>query len=664
MAAAYSWGIKLVQIGTRIARNHGVYAKDQCHVIHVRANPIPRQRVFSKPAISWYATEGIMATVEVQYASTALDHDGVDLGVVIGSTKDAQLETAQEYPSPDHVTNGYALALDTAALTTSELPEQAVAKDLEVQVHKQQLHRTTFHYQPAKNWMNAPMYYKGYYHLFYQYNPEAPVWGNLTWGHAVSKDLVHWLYLEDAMKPDQWYDVNGVWSGSATIDPDGIPFILYTGGSGLIENTGEQLQCMAVPADPSDPFLREWVKVPQNPILTRPPDVGIHDFRDPSTAWQQADGTWVFTVGAKVGEIGVALQYKSTDLKNWEFLEEKVLHSGPAVGMWECVDFFPVDYHTPICNFDTQKYVLKVSLLGEQRDYYTIGTYDEAAHKFIPDHPELDIGLGFRLDYGKYYASKSFFDPVKKRQIMWAWVPESCPQEMDLQKGWSSIQGVPRTIALDSNTGVNLIQWPIEEIDSLRGPKVSQTDVKLDAGAVMEVKGAAGDQLDVEVVFEYPDVSNVGAVTEEAKFNALDSSQDGYEHRGMFGPFGLLVLTDESFQEQTAVFFYIAQSSDGQWTTRFCNDQSRSSLLPNIHKPVCGGYVKVLPTEDFLTLRVLVDRSIVESFVQGGRMVVTSRVYPSVAIGNLANLYLFNNGMTPITMRSITAYSMTHAVLR
>jgi beta-fructofuranosidase len=79
------------------------------------------------------------------------------------------------------------------------------------------------------------MYYKGYYHLFYQYNPEAPVWGNLTWGHAVSKDLVHWLYLEDAMKPDQWYDVNGVWSGSATIDPDGIPFILYTGL--LIEST-------------------------------------------------------------------------------------------------------------------------------------------------------------------------------------------------------------------------------------------------------------------------------------------------------------------------------------------------------------------------------------------------------------------------------------------
>jgi len=75
----------------------------------------------------------------------------------------------------------------------------------------------------------APMYYKGYYHLFYQYNPHAAVWGNITWGHAVSEDLIHWQYLEDALEPDQWYDAMGVWSGSATTNNDGIPFILYTG---------------------------------------------------------------------------------------------------------------------------------------------------------------------------------------------------------------------------------------------------------------------------------------------------------------------------------------------------------------------------------------------------------------------------------------------------
>jgi beta-fructofuranosidase len=75
------------------------------------------------------------------------------------------------------------------------------------------------------------MFYKGYYHLFYQYNPVAAVFGNMAWGHAVSTDLVHWLYLETALEPDQWYDANGAWSGSATMDPNGVPFILYTGKS-------------------------------------------------------------------------------------------------------------------------------------------------------------------------------------------------------------------------------------------------------------------------------------------------------------------------------------------------------------------------------------------------------------------------------------------------
>ena len=73
------------------------------------------------------------------------------------------------------------------------------------------------------------MYYKGLYHLFYQYNPGGAVWGNLTWGHAVSKNLIHWLDLEPALLPDCSYDVGGVWSGSVTFRPDGTPVILYTG---------------------------------------------------------------------------------------------------------------------------------------------------------------------------------------------------------------------------------------------------------------------------------------------------------------------------------------------------------------------------------------------------------------------------------------------------
>lgn len=81
------------------------------------------------------------------------------------------------------------------------------------------------------------MYYKGFYHLFYQYNPWGAVWGNLTWGHAVSKDLIHWLDLEPALKSDEWYDVRGVWSGSVTFRLDGTPIILYTGKFSVITNS-------------------------------------------------------------------------------------------------------------------------------------------------------------------------------------------------------------------------------------------------------------------------------------------------------------------------------------------------------------------------------------------------------------------------------------------
>ena len=101
------------------------------------------------------------------------------------------------------------------------------------------------------------MHYQGYYHLFYQYNPEGPVWGNIVWGHAVSTDLVHWQYLEPALQGDQWYDIRGIWSGSATFLPNGSPVVMYTGWS----NASVQIQSMALPANKSDPLLREWLKV-------------------------------------------------------------------------------------------------------------------------------------------------------------------------------------------------------------------------------------------------------------------------------------------------------------------------------------------------------------------------------------------------------------------
>ncbi|KAJ0906238.1 putative 2,1-fructan:2,1-fructan 1-fructosyltransferase [Helianthus annuus] len=127
--------------------------------------------------------------------------------------------------------------------------------------------RTAFHFQPAKNFIydpNGPLFHMGWYHLFYQYNPYAPVWGNMSWGHSVSKDMINWYELPVAMVPTEWYDIEGVLSGSTTVLPNGQIFALYTGNA----NDFSQLQCKAVPVNLSDPLLIEWVKYDDNQSCT------------------------------------------------------------------------------------------------------------------------------------------------------------------------------------------------------------------------------------------------------------------------------------------------------------------------------------------------------------------------------------------------------------
>ncbi|KAJ7516144.1 hypothetical protein O6H91_22G044800 [Diphasiastrum complanatum] len=518
--------------------------------------------------------------------------------------------------------------------------------------------RTAFHFQPERNWMNdpnGPMFYKGYYHIFYQYNPDAAVWGNITWAHSVSKDLVHWHPLNLALVPDHWYDAEGVWSGSATVLPDGKPVILYTGSS----NESVQLQNMAVPEDLSDPLLRKWVKVPQNPMLVPPPSIGYTDFRDPTTAWLESDGLWRISIGAKEGTTGLALVYKTSDFLDWT-LQNKFLHKVAGTGMWECVDFYPVSL-TGKTGLDTSKvqvnqlvkYVLKASLDDNKHDYYTVGVYST---DFLPDDPTKDIGLGLRYDYGKFYASKTFYDPVQERRILWGWVNESDSELDDIKKGWASVQTIPRTLVLDNHTGSNLLQWPIHELESLRGDKVVKQDILLDGGAMVKVDGASGSQLDIEVTFKYPDVHKLDVLPEQKEYVC---SQGGAAERGVFGPFGLLVLAANNLVEQTAVYFYLTLRPNGKWVTTVCSDQSRSSLAKGIDRTVYGITIDKPPTDNFLSLRLIVDHSIVETFVQQGIACITSRVYPTIAIDRDAHVFLFNNGNESITMQTLQVWQMS-----
>ncbi|ERN07280.1 hypothetical protein AMTR_s00019p00207760 [Amborella trichopoda] len=156
------------------------------------------------------------------------------------------------------------------------------------------------------------MFYKGVYHLFYQFNPYGAVWGNIVWAHAVSMDLIRWIHLKPAIYPSAPFDINGCWSGSATILPDNTPVILYTG----LNSLNQQVQNLALPLNLSDPFLVEWIKpVEHNPLMVPSQGLNASSFRDPTTAWLGKDGHWRVLVGSKRRKRGLALLYRSRDFK-------------------------------------------------------------------------------------------------------------------------------------------------------------------------------------------------------------------------------------------------------------------------------------------------------------------------------------------------------------
>ncbi|KAI8544617.1 hypothetical protein RHMOL_Rhmol08G0310600 [Rhododendron molle] len=463
-----------------------------------------------------------------------------------------------------------------------------------------------------------PMVYKGIYHLFYQYNPKGADWGNIVWAHSTSRDLINWTPHPPAIYPSTAGDINGCWSGSATILPGGLPAILYTG----IDQQNRQVQNLAVPKTPSDPLLIEWVKLPKNPLMvpTLKNEINSSSFRDPTTAWQGPDGLWRVIIGSKIDRRGLAILYKSKDFVNW-ILSEQPLHFAEGTGMWECPDFFPVSNRGGL---DTSavgtgiKHVLKLSLDDTKHDYYTIGTYDVVKDIYIPDEESVNNDTGLRYDYGKFYASKTFYDSNMKRRILWGWINESLPQPEYVKQGWSGIQAIPRSIWVDKS-GKQLMQWPISEIETLRENQVNLSNKVLHGGSVFEIAPVTAAQADVEISFEGLEFDKAEVMDPSWTNPQLLCSRKDSSVKGGLGPFGLQVLASKGLKEYTAVFFRIFKGQNKKYVVLMCSDQRRSSLNEKPDKTTYGAFVEVDPVLEKLSLRSLIDHSIVESFGGEGK---------------------------------------------
>ncbi|ONK77579.1 uncharacterized protein A4U43_C02F8100 [Asparagus officinalis] len=371
-------------------------------------------------------------------------------------------------------------------------------------------------------------------------------------------------------------------------------------------------------------------------------------------AWLGQDGLWRIAIGAEIGLKGRALLYKSEDFMHW-VQAANPLHATNRSGMWECPDFYYLDGKE-------RKYVLKMSLAETQSDTYMLGGYDEDKDVFSPDDTSDDYSIWLRYDYGKFYASKTFFDEKEKRRVLWGWVNESDNIADDVTKGWSGIQSIPRVVTLDPNAR-QLVQWPVKELELLRRKQIDLHEIELKKGDFVEIEGLkTPDQADVEVEFELPNLET--AEPFDANW-VLDPPKLCHEKgsliNGKVGPFGLLVLASHNLKEYTSISFRVFKYDKG-YQVLMCSDQRRSSLRAEVDKPTYGAFVDTdIKKDGKISLRTLIDHSVVESFGAEGRACITSRVYPTSVVRGDPHIFTFNNGSESVKISKLKAWNMARA---
>jgi len=334
--------------------------------------------------------------------------------------------------------------------------------------------RPQFHLLPKYGWMNdpnAPTYWRGKYHMFFQYNPDAAVWGDMHWAHAVSDDMVRWQNLPAALAPTAGsYDADGCFTGSFVNDvalDGGTASIIYTGVQSVSDPTQATLRDgthnfreVQALATTRDPMLRYWEKLPAPVIVTPPEQLDITGFRDPSV-WREGD-TFYMTVGSGIyRKGGMVLLYRSpakgpTALREWEYLH--TLAEGEWNGkvtpdlvdsgeMWERPELFRVG----------KKHVLIYS--SERRVFWQTGLLDPKTLKFTKEREGL-------LDGGAFYAPKTQLD-AKGNRILWGWIRETRPDAELKAAGWAGCMSLPRVLGVDDD-GI-LTMTPAHQVESLRG---------------------------------------------------------------------------------------------------------------------------------------------------------------------------------------------------
>jgi len=453
--------------------------------------------------------------------------------------------------------------------------------------------RPQYHFTPATNFMNDPnglVYYQGEYHLFYQHNSQGAEWGHMSWGHAVSDDMIHWRHLPLAIAEEpgrymiysgsavaDWHNSSGLCSSTEPHDPSCLIAIYTAAGSDF------QKQNLAFSNDRG----RTWSNYPANPVA----DLHQPDFRDPKVFWYRHQKKWVM-VAVFADEKQVKI-LDSTNLKTW-MLRSTFGPLGPGRGQWECPDLFEL----PLDNGSgARKWVMVVNRnpgapAGGTGVEYFVGSFDGA--KFTNETP---AGQELWADYGKdFYATNSFSDvpATDGRRIWLGWISNWQYANTEPTKLWRGAQSLPRALRLKTYPdGIRLIQAPVKEVELLRTKQLFRgSEISIQqANKEIHAANVQGDTLEIE-----------------AEIAPRGADESGFRLRR--GPneetlVGISAKTHELFIDRTHSGLV-----------------SFSSDFPGRHRAP-------LHWTSSVKLHIFLDRSSVEVFANDGETVLTDRIYPS-----------------------------------
>ena len=474
-------------------------------------------------------------------------------------------------------------------------------------------YRPEYHHTPLYGWMNDAnglVYKDGEYHLYFQYNPYGSKWGNMHWGHSVSKDLVHWQHLDPAIARDT---LGHIFSGSTVIDKNNSAgygkdamIAFYTSAS----DEHGQIQCMAYSNDNG----RTYTKYENNPILT--PFDGLKDFRDPKVFWYEPAQKWYMIVSADKN----MRFYSSTDLKQWEYLSQFGEGYGVQPNQFECPDFIqlPVDG-----NKDNMKWVMIVNInpgcpFGGSATEYFIGDFDGKEFKC-----DTDKSVTKWLDFGKDHYATVCFSNTGDRIIAVPWMSNWQYANVTPIRQYRGANALPRELSLYTKNGeIYMAANVVKETEALRKSTRTVESLSVEGETVIDsiTDGQnSGVELEMDIVPGKAQI--VGFDIMNAKGEKTKIYLDLKSGRAVMDrtESGLI-----AFGEKAEPHFKENHDRRKTESINYINDFALGTWAP---LSLCEG--------KSYHLNVFVDKCSVELFVDGGRIAMTNLVFPTEVYNSL-----------------------------